>query len=242
MKKNNNFSVSVIIPCYNEEGNIQNCIKRVPKLGKTTEIVVIDDGSKDNTTKIAKSFQGKYKNLKVISYKPNKGKGNAVRVGMEKAAGDILIILDADMTVPPEELHKFITPLKKGSAEFVNGSRFRYKMEQGAMGILNNIGNKLMGIVFSLALGQKITDSLCGTKALFKKDFDKIGIASDDPWGDFSLLFGAARLKLKIVEVSVNYKKRVAGESKMKFFSHGNKLIKIWLRQYQHYLSQKYLI
>jgi len=235
-----NFKVSIIIPCFNEEENIKECVLRVSKLGSKTEILVVDDGSNDNTVKIANSLKKKLKNLKVIAYKPNRGKGNAVNTGMEKATGDILIILDADMTVPPEELHKFIKPLEKGTAEFINGSRFKYEMENGAMGILNNFGNKLMGIVFSLALGQKITDSLCGTKALFKKDFNKIGIAKDDPWGDFSLLFGAARLKLKIVEVPVNYKRRMAGESKMRFFSHGFKLIKIWLRQYQHYLSQKY--
>ena len=213
---NKKYSVSVIIPCYNEEGNIENCIKRIPKLGKYTEIIVVDDKSKDNSAEIVRSLQRKNSNLKLISYSPNKGKGNAVRVGLDAGKGDILLILDADMTVAPEELPNFIKPFEEGKAQFTNGTRFTYRMEKGAMKKLNLLGNRLMGLIFSLALGQKITDSLCGTKVLFKKDYKKNGISKDDPWGDFSLLFGAAKQGLKIYEVPVHYKARVAGKSKMK--------------------------
>lgn len=233
--KDNKYSVSVIIPCFNEEGNIESCIKRVPKLGKKTEIIVVDDGSKDTTVEIVKKLKKKYSNLRLISYKPNKGKGHAVRVGLDAGRGEILAILDADMAVPPEELNKFIKPLKEGKAQFANGTRFIYKMEDGAMGKINYIGNKIMGLMFTLALGQKITDSLCGTKVIFRKDYKKIGIHKEDPWGDFSLLFGAARLGLKIDEVGVHYKKRVAGKSKMKVLEHGIKLMKVWFKQYQNF-------
>lgn len=234
---NSKYSVSVVIPCYNEEGNIENCIKRVPKLGSKTEIIVVDDGSKDLTFSIVKKLQKKYPNLKLISYSPNKGKGFAVRKGLDASENDILIILDADMAVVPEELPNFIKPLEEGRAEFTNGTRFIYKMEKRAMKGLNSIGNKLVGFMFSLALGQKITDSLCGTKALFRKDYKQIGIDQNDPWGDFSLIFGAAKQGIKIFEVPVHYKRRVAGKSKMKVLRHGVKLLQVWFNLYQSYRS-----
>ena len=234
-KNRNKYSVSVIIPVFNEEGNIGNCIERVPKLGSKTEIIVVDDGSKDKTSEIVKKLQKRYSNLRLISYSPNKGKGNAVKVGLGSGRNDILLILDADMAVSPSELPKFIRPFEDGKAQFTNGARFTYKMEKGAMKGLNLFGNKLMGLMFSLALGQKITDSLCGTKALFRKDYKKIGIANNDPWGDFSLIFGAARLGLKIYEVPIHYKRRIAGQSKMKILEHGSRLFRVWFNQYLNY-------
>lgn len=234
--KKNKYSVSVIIPCYNEEGNIENCIKRVPELGSSMEIIVVDDGSKDKTADIVRKLQKKYTTLRLISYIPNKGKGSAVRIGLDAGKKDILLILDADMAVAPQELNKFIKPIEEGNARFVNGARFTFKMEKGAMKPLNMIGNRLMGLMFSLALGQKITDTLCGTKVLFREDYKKIGISKDDPWGDFSLIFGAAKLGFKIYEVPVHYKRRVAGQSKMKLIEHGLKLFNVW---YKLYLSYK---
>lgn len=231
-----NFSVSVIVPCFNEEDNIEQCIKRIPDLGKRTEIVVVDDGSLDGTANIVRRIGKLNKKVKLLSYCPNRGKGYAVNLGMTKASGDILVILDADMTVVPKDLPKFVKPLVSGVAGFVNGTRLTTKMEQGAMKRFNLFGNKLMGFLFSLAIGQKITDSLCGTKALFKKDFIRMGgIHKDDPWSDFSLIFGAARLHLPIVEVSVIYKRRLFGKSKMKLLQHGTRLSKVFWKQYWQY-------
>lgn len=237
MKKNRpKYLITVVIPCYNEEGNIEECIKRVPKLGNKTEILVVDDGSKDQTAAIVNKLKKRFSNLKLLSYKPNKGKGFAVNAGMKKSSGEILVILDADMTVPPEELPKFISPLISGKAGFTNGTRFKKAMEKGAMKKFNFAGNKLMGKLFSLAINQQITDSLCGTKALFKKDFLKMGgIDPNDPWSDFSLIFGAAKLGLKIKEIPVTYKKRLAGKSKMKLLQHGSKLLGVWFNQYNSY-------
>ncbi len=208
----------------------------MPNLGKQTEIIVVDDGSNDKTSEIVRKLQKKHKNLKLITYRQNKGKGNAVKFGMDKATGDILVILDADMTVAPEDLPKFIKPLANGRGRFANGTRLTTKIEKGAMGKLNFIGNKIMPLIFSAVLKQKVTDTLCGTKALFKNDYRQISISPDDPWGDFSLLFGAAKLKLKIIEVPVYYKRRIAGKSKMRFFHHSVKLLKIFSRQYIEYL------
>lgn len=222
--------VSVIVPCYNEEGNVAECVKRINKIKVIDEIIVVDDGSKDNTSKIAKALTKKYKKLRVISYTPNRRKGGAVKAGFEKAKGDILVILDADMTVRPEDLPKFIKPLQNNKADFVNGTRFKYKMQEGAMKGGNYYANIMMGIVFSLVLGKRVTDTLCGTKAFFNKDYVKVGIDKDDPWGDFSELFMVNKLNLRYVEAPVKYYARVAGESKMNFFRDGYKMLKIFFK------------
>jgi len=225
-KVNKKLSCSVVIPCYNEEGNIKKAIETVPKIGKHTEIVVVDDGSKDKTVKIVKSIIVKNKNIKLINYKPNHGKGYAVKRGFDEASGDIVMIQDADMTVPPEELSRFFNVLATGKSGFANGTRLIYPMEDQSMRQLNLIGNLVFSWIFSWILGQRITDTLCGTKALYKKDYKKIPM-SGQSWGDFDLLFGASENKLKITEVPVHYKKRVAGKSKMKAFEHGMGLLKM---------------
>lgn len=224
-----NFSCSVIIPCYNEAGNIKDCIERIPRMGKFTEIVVVDDGSSDNTAQIVKDLCEKRSDIKLISYSPNEGKGKAVKKGFDSAIGDVLMILDADMAVLPEELPKFFFPIEQEKAEFVNGTRMIYPREKKSMKILNFIGNKIFGIILSLIIGQRNTDTLCGTKAFKKKDyiFMEMGACKR---GDFDLLFGATKLRLKMIEMPVHYKKRSAGVSKMKPFKHGWQLLKICWR------------
>ncbi len=218
MKKS--YSVSVIIPCKDEADNIAQAIQAVPPIGAFTEIVVVDDGSTDGTAEIVKNLKLKIENLQLISYQPNKGKAYAVTAGFKAARGDIVMIWDADMTVPAEELKKFYSPIAQGKADFTNGTRFTYAMQKGAMKLINYIGNKLMGLVFSWVLGQRVTDTLCGTKALLKKDWQKIPMDLD-PWGDFSLLIGASKNGLRIMDVPVHYRARVAGKSKMKAIKHG---------------------
>lgn len=211
------YSCSVIIPCFNEEDNIQETIRRVPRIGKSTEIVVVNDGSSDKTVEKANALQKKYPNLKIISYRPNRGKVHAVKTGFDAAKGDILIIWDADRTVPAKELYLFYNVLAKGIGKFANGTRMVHVMEKQAMKPLHVIANTFFGWIYSWILGNSISDTLCGTKALFKKDARKIELGKE-PWGDFDLLFGAAKLGLKIIEVPVHYKMRVAGYSKMRPF------------------------
>lgn len=222
----NRLSCSVIIPCYNESDNIRECIERVPKMGTFTEILVVDDGSTDSSVVKVKELKSTYPNVSLISYSPNKGKGFAVKSGFDNARGDVLIVLDADMTVEPEELPRFFHLIEDGKAEFVNGTRMIYPREKESMKILNFIGNKIFGIILSLIMGQRNTDTLCGTKALRKKDylFMKMGACK---WGDFDLLFEASKLKLKMLEMPVHYKKRLAGRSKMMPLRHGWQLLKI---------------
>ncbi len=222
------LSATVLIPCFNEEENIKKAIETVPSMGYLTEIVVVDDGSTDKTARIVKALQKKNKHLKLISYKPNHGKGYAVKKGFDAVVTDTMMIQDADMTVPTEELTRFFNLMAEGKAEFVNGTRMIYPMEGQAMRQLNLIGNLIFSWIFSWLLWQRVTDTLCGTKALFKKDYKKIKM-SGSSWGDFDLLYGAAENKIKIVEMPVHYKKRVAGKSKMKAFKHGFVLAKMCL-------------
>ena len=226
---NRSLACSVIIPAFNEAENIRRCIARVPRMGKRVEIIVVDDGSKDNTVKLVEQIKQSDKRVKLIQLPKNLGKVWAVKAGFDAAKGDMVMILDADMAVPPEELAFFYRLMADGSAEFVNGTRMIYPMEQQAMRQLNLWGNRIFGAIFSWILGQRVTDTLCGTKALWKKDYAQIELGNE-PWGDFDLLFGAARLRLNIKEFPVHYKRRIAGESKMRLVRHGFRLLLMCFR------------
>jgi glycosyltransferase involved in cell wall biosynthesis len=155
-----------------------------------------------------------------------------VRLGFQHAQGDILMILDADLTVPPEDLPRFYNALYKGRAEFINGVRLVYPMEKEAMRFLNLLGNKFFSLVFSWLLGQPIKDTLCGTKALWKTDYERIAanrsyFGDFDPFGDFDLLFGAAKLNLKIIEVPIRYRERTYGTTNISRWKHGWLLLRM---------------
>ncbi|MFC1709267.1 glycosyltransferase [Candidatus Omnitrophota bacterium] len=233
-KNNNNLELgcSVIVPCHNEEDNVEEAIKRVPSMGKKTEIIVVDDGSRDRTKEIVRNLQKDNSNLKLIDYGSNKGKGYAVQQGFNTASQGVIMILDADMSVPPEELPNFFNLLNKGACDFVNGTRMVYPMEKQAMRYLNNLGNKIFSLIMTFITGQYLTDTLCGTKALYKKDYQRITMGVDR-WGDFDLLFGAVKIKSKIMEMPVHYMSRKSGESKMKTFRHGLHLLRACLRGFK---------
>ena len=225
------LSCSVIIPCFNEAGNIADCLRRIPKMGTFTEVIVVDDGSTDNTTAMINADLNPDVTIRLISNNVNRGKGHAVRVGFDHATGDVLMILDADMAVMPEELPRFLRIIEDGVADFVNGTRVIYPMETKSMPLLNYFGNKCFSIILSWIMKQRVSDTLCGTKAMFRKDYKRISL-QDTSWGDFDLLFGAAKLCLKIRELPVHYKVRKAGESKMKAFRHGWILLRVCFRAF----------
>jgi 2-polyprenyl-3-methyl-5-hydroxy-6-metoxy-1,4-benzoquinol methylase len=234
-KSAQNLKVSIIIPARNEAGNIEAAVKRTPRLGKWDELIFVEGNSSDDTKKEIKRVIQKYqkeRNLVLIDQGRGRGKGDAVRKGFAKARGDILMILDADLTMPPEELPKYYKIISSGIGEFVMGSRLVYPMENQAMRFLNIIGNKFFSLVFSFLLDQKIKDTLCGTKVLFKKHYEQIVknrsyFGDFDPFGDFDLIFGAAKLNLKIVEVPIRYKARTYGETNISRFKHGFLLLKM---------------
>jgi 2-polyprenyl-3-methyl-5-hydroxy-6-metoxy-1,4-benzoquinol methylase len=227
------YSVSIIVPARNEKGNIENAIIRTPEFGKHQEFIFIEGNSKDGTFEEMLRVQKLYqqKDIKVIK-QTGHGKGNAVREAFDEASGDILMILDADLTTPPEDLNKFYFALANNHGEFINGCRLVYPMEKDAMRFLNLLANKFFGWLFSFLLGQRLKDTLCGTKVLFKKDYELIKknrkyFGEFDPFGDFDLLFGAAKLNLKIIEVIVRYRDREYGSTQISRFKHGWLLIRM---------------
>ncbi|MFX1452140.1 MAG: glycosyltransferase, partial [Promethearchaeota archaeon] len=218
--------VSIIIPCYNEEDNIIECVNRVPNFKFDYEIIVVDDGSADRTAEVARTINRK--NLKVLRYKKNRGKGHACRIGIHYATGDVIVICDADMATQPEELSLILKPIFDGSADFVNGSRMIFPKEEGAMKTSHVLGNHVFAMFFSLYLGVKITDTLCGFKAFRKKEM--VGKLREDSWPDFDMLFQAKKNHMRIIEVPIHYKARKAGKSKMKTFKHGYDMIRMLFR------------
>lgn len=229
------FSVTIVVPARNEKGNMENAIKRTPKFGSHQEFIFIEGNSSDGTYEEMLRVQHAYPEVDMkVMKQTGKGKGNAVREAFDVATCDILMILDADLTTPPEDMPKFYEALRNNKGEFINGCRLVYPMEGEAMRFLNYLGNKFFGWFFSFILGQRLKDTLCGTKVLFREDYKKI-IANRhyfgdfDPFGDFDLLFGAAKLNLKITEVIVRYRDREYGSTQISRFTHGWLLIKMSL-------------
>ena len=226
-------TVSVIVAARNEAGHLAELLSRIPEIGAGTEIIFVEGNSTDNTYDAIEDLISEHpqKNLKLFK-QTGKGKGDAVRLGFEQATGDILMILDADITVPPEDLPRFYNLMATGQAEFVNGVRLVYPMDDDAMRFANLLGNKFFSWMFTWLLGQPIRDTLCGTKVLWKSDYERIKenrayFGDFDPFGDFDLLFGAAKLNLKIMEVPIRYRARTYGETNISRWSHGWLLLKM---------------
>lgn len=227
--------VSIVCPCRNERGNIAEAIARTPVMGPRTELIFVDGNSTDGTVEEIQRSIAEYSGpleLRLLHQGDGKGKGDAVRKGFDAASHDVLMILDSDLTVPPEDLPKFYNALVTSKGELINGVRLVYPMEGQAMRFLNLVGNKFFSAALSWILQQPIKDSLCGTKVLFKSDYARIAgnrsfFGDFDPFGDFDLLFGAARLNLKILDLPVRYRARTYGETKISRFTHGWLLLRM---------------
>jgi hypothetical protein len=218
------LSCSVVVPCFNEEENVRECLQRIPDFGLWREIVVVDDGSQDDTAEIVRELMEGREDIRLISYEKNKGKGYAMREGWQASKGDILMMLDCDMTTPPEELPLFYDAIKMG-AEFVNGTRIVYPRERKSIPGVNRIGVAFFAALMSWVIQRRITDTFCGTKVFLKKYWEHFAI-EELLWGDWDLFFMAARFRTKMVEVPVHYRTRKAGEAKMRPFKHGIRLLR----------------
>jgi len=227
---------SVIIPARNEAGNIESCITRLPKMGEHTEVIFIEGHSQDNTWDEIQKVQSKYGetiDIKAIQ-QTKKGKGNAVREGFAIATGDILIILDSDLTVRPEDLPHFFEAIASNRCEFANGCRLIYPCSKEAMPLLNVLANRFFAFLLSYLIDSRIKDSLCGTKVISKVNYQKIAenrkyFGDFDPFGDFDLLFGASKLNLHIADIPVRYYPRTYGRSNIQHFKEGLLLLKMCL-------------
>jgi len=227
LARDRNPLVSVVVPARNEAGNIENIFHRVPEMGAGTELIFVEGHSTDDTYGAIERSAASSPDRRVkIIRQSGRGKGDAVRAGFAAAEGDVLMILDADLTVPPEDLPRFYEVVRSGKGEFVNGVRLVYPMEAQAMRFFNLIGNKFFAVAFSWLLGQTIKDTLCGTKVLSRQNYDLIAgnrgyFGEFDPFGDFDLIFGAAKLNLKIVDVPIRYAERTYGETNIARWRHG---------------------
>jgi SAM-dependent methyltransferase len=226
-------STSVIIPCRNEAGHIRPLVERLPELGPSSEILFVEGGSTDDTEAVIRQLieESPGRPYRLLKQK-GKGKGDAVRLGFSEARGEVVLILDSDMGVAPEDIPKFVRALVRGKGEMVNGSRLVYPMEGQAMRFLNLLANKVFALVFSWLLGQQVRDTLCGTKALYREDYERIAhnrafFGDFDPFGDFDLLFGAAHLDLRIVDLAVRYHERQYGATNISRFRHGLLLLRM---------------
>ncbi len=225
--------VSVVVPTRNEAGNIPEIFARTPEMGRGTELVFVEGHSSDETFAVLEREIAAHPERRCKLYRQTGvGKGDAVRLGFVNASGEILMILDADLTVPPEDLPRFYDALRNDKGEFINGVRLVYPMEDEAMRFFNLLGNKFFGWAFSWLLGQPVKDTLCGTKALRKTDYDLIAanrsyFGEFDPFGDFDLLFGGAKLGLKIVDVPVRYRARRYGTTNIQRWTHGWLLLRM---------------
>lgn len=228
------YSVSVVIPARNESGNIRAAVERLPEMGSHTEIIFVEGNSTDDTWqeigRVCKEYEGR-RDVK-MAQQDGRGKGDAVRKGYAMASGDILMILDADLTVPPEDLPKFYRAIATGKGEFINGVRLVYPMEKGSMRTLNTLGNHFFSSLFSWILETPIKDTLCGTKVMFRKDYLRLDAGRSffgdfDPFGDFDLLFGAHKLNLRMVDLPIRYRERKYGTTNISRFRHGLLLLKM---------------
>lgn len=220
-------SVTVVVPARNESGNIQRILDEMPQMGSFTEVIFVEGNSTDDTWEVLQKKVGERDDPLIRLLKqPGKGKGDAVRAGFAAARGDILMILDADLTVPAEMLPRFYEAVASGHAEFANGTRLVYRMDEKAMQFLNLIANHFFARAFTFVLGQPVRDTLCGTKVLSKANYERLVrnrayFGDFDPFGDFDLLFGAARLQLRIRDIPIRYRERVYGETNISRFRHG---------------------
>lgn len=232
-------SVSVIVPCRNEAGSIRSIVERVPQMGRETELIFVEGGSEDDTrARIEEEMKRGDRSMRFLT-QTGRGKWNAVQEGFAAARNEILMILDADLTVAPEDLPKFYDALVSGRGELITGSRLVYGMEAGAMRFLNLLGNKFFASLFSIILGQYVKDTLCGTKVLYREDYEKLAsrldeLEPDDPFGDFDLLLGASLAGYKVVNVPVRYGARTYGAPNIQRFSSGAELLRLSVAAFRH--------
>jgi SAM-dependent methyltransferase len=226
-------SASIIIPARNERGNIEPAVQRIPKFCRDLEIIFVeghsDDGTADEVRRVAAAYPDR--DIKLLQ-QAGTGKADAVFTAFDAARGDVLMILDADLTVPPEQLPKFWRAITAGKGEFISGSRLVYPLESESMRFLNLIANKSFSLMFSWLLNQRFTDTLCGTKVLRRTDYERLKrgrayFGNFDPFGDFDLIFGAAKLSLRCIEIPIRYASRTYGETKISRFRHGALLLKM---------------
>jgi glycosyltransferase involved in cell wall biosynthesis len=206
------MKLSVIIPVYNEIDNIEEILKRVKATKKADEILVVDDGSQDGTRDLLKKFDGKEK-VRVILHEKNQGKGAAVRTGMDEAAGEIMLIQDADLEYDPRDYPTLLQPLDEGIADVVYGSRFLGGPRRVTM-FWHMIANKLLTFMTNILYDTILSDMETGYKVFRRKVVDGMKLRSKR--FDFEPEFTAKVLKrhYRIYEVPISFNPRDYSQGK----------------------------
>ncbi len=225
------LSLSVVIPVRNEKGNIEAALSRLPRIaGAGMEVIFVEGHSTDGTWQEVLRATESTQDLTIRAFQQSgKGKADAVRLGFSHATGDLLTILDGDLTMPPEMLLRFYDAYHDGHGDFINGSRLVYPMEDQAMRFLNRLGNIFFAKILSSVLDVQLGDTLCGTKLVHRRDYERMVAwrrdwGEFDPFGDFELLFPAATLALAVVDVPVRYRDRTYGSTNIARFRDGLRL------------------
>ena len=229
-------SLAIVIPARNEAGNIENALVRMPEMpGVDIQIIFVEGNSTDHTWEEIQRVvaMDKYKQYRPMALQQTgKGKKDAVMLGFNSANSDVLTILDADLTMPPEALPRFYEAYTSGSADMINGNRLMYPMEEEAMRFLNRLGNLFFAKTLSRVLDISIGDSLCGTKMISREDHHRFlawleDFGEFDPFGDFQLLFPSSELCLGTVDIPICYGARSYGSTNIDRFRHGWMLLKM---------------
>jgi hypothetical protein len=225
--------VSVVVPARNEAGNIADVVARTPRLGRETELIFVENNSTDATWPAIEALPERFSGGRVVKLRLRcPGKCEAAHEGLRAATGDMVAILDADLTMPPEDLPKYVSALASGKTDFANGVRLVYPMEGQAMRFANLCANKAFSLLFSWLLGQPVKDTLCGTKVMWRADYERLAagrayFGDFDPFGDFDLLFGADKLNLKIMDVPIRYAQRSYGTTNIRRWRDGTLLLRM---------------
>jgi len=206
------MNLSVIIPVYNEVGNIQEILKRVKATRKADEIIVVDDGSQDGTRELLKELDGREK-VRVILHEKNQGKGAAVRTGMDAAQGEIMLIQDADLEYDPRDYPTLLQPLEEGIADVVYGSRFLGGPRRVAM-YWHMVANKLLTFMTNILYNTILSDMETGYKVFRRKVV--VGMKLRSKRFDFEPEFTAKVLKrhYRIYEVAISFNPRDYSQGK----------------------------
>ena len=222
--------VSIIVPVYNEEELVEEVLQRLGKLREklNAEIIVIDDGSTDNSVQKIREFSW----AKLICHKKNLGKGKAIATGVTCSKGQIIIIQDADMEYPPEDIPKIIKPIIEGRADVVYGSRFLGRNE--GMSFSHRLGNKILSLAASLLYRIKITDIMTGHKAFLRNfitpsDFKECGFGIE-----IEVTAKLLRQKLRFLEIPISYSYRRKGCSKISYKDGIKCLLKIFISRFTY--------
>jgi hypothetical protein len=230
-------TLSVVIPVRNERGNIRPAVEGLAKLEIPLELIFVEGHSTDGTgSEIERVVRDNSHSIPIRSFQQSGiGKADAVRLGCHHASGELIAILDADLTIAPEVLRQFYEAYCSAAGDFITGDRMRLPMERGAMRRLNRWGNKLFAMWLSRILETRIDDPLCGLKMFARSDAASFArwrkqFGACDPFGDFELLVPAATMGLRIHHIPVHYLARRYGATNIRRFRDGWALFRMVVR------------